>query len=56
MPVTQQHNEAVPSRRKVPSEKTARALAQAREIRDKFDSIDEVFKSVDGRAVSASGK
>jgi DNA-damage-inducible protein J len=34
---------------RVPSTKTARALAQAREIRSRFDSIDELFETLDGQ-------
>lgn len=33
---------------RVPSVKTARALAQSREIRSRFDSIDELFETLDG--------
>ena len=35
---------------RVPSEKTARAMAQAREIRRQFDSIDDMLRDADGEA------
>ena len=35
---------------RAPSAKTARALAQAREIRSRFDSIDALFEDLDGKA------
>ncbi|AVB23573.1 MULTISPECIES: type II toxin-antitoxin system RelB/DinJ family antitoxin [Pseudomonas syringae group] len=41
---------------KAPSEKTARALAQAREIRSRFDSIDELFEDLDGKEARKTGK
>ncbi|MNL12440.1 hypothetical protein D3C87_1333070 [compost metagenome] len=31
----------------IPSEKTARAMMEAREIRQRFESIDEMLKDVD---------
>lgn len=34
----------------VPSEKTARAMAQAREIRRHYDSIDDMLRGSDGEA------
>ncbi|WP_443692359.1 type II toxin-antitoxin system RelB/DinJ family antitoxin [Pseudomonas protegens] len=34
----------------VPSEKTARAMAQAREIRRQYDSIDDMLRDADGEA------
>lgn len=41
---------------RAPSEKTSRALAQAREIRGRFDSIDELFKDLDGQEAPKAGK
>lgn len=40
--------QGLPFEVRVPSEKTSRALAQAREIRSRFDSIDELFEDLDG--------
>ncbi|WP_213876147.1 type II toxin-antitoxin system RelB/DinJ family antitoxin [Pseudomonas sp. dw_358] len=40
--------QGLPFQVRVPSAKTARALAQSREIRARFDSIDELFESLDG--------
>lgn len=48
--------QGLPFEVRVPSEKTARALAQAREIRSRFDSIDELFKELDGQEVPNTGK
>ena len=41
---------------RAPSEKTSRALAQARAIRGRFDSIDELFKDLDGEEAPKAGK
>jgi len=41
---------------RVPSEKSVRALQQAREIRSRFDSIDELFKDLDGQEAQKPGK
>jgi DNA-damage-inducible protein J len=41
---------------KLPSEKTARALAEANEIRRRFDSIDELFEDLDGKAAPKAAK
>jgi len=41
---------------RAPSEKTSRALAQARAIRGRFDSIDELFKDLDGQEAPKAGK
>lgn len=35
---------------RVPSEKTARALVQAREINRQFDSMDDMLRDLDGEA------
>jgi DNA-damage-inducible protein J len=40
--------QGLPFEVRVPSEKTARAMAQAREIRRQFDSIDEMLGGADG--------
>ncbi|HBP5133101.1 type II toxin-antitoxin system RelB/DinJ family antitoxin [Pseudomonas aeruginosa] len=48
--------QGLPFEVRVPSEKTARALAQAREIRSRFDSIDELFKDLDGQEAPKAGK
>lgn len=40
--------QGLPFEVRVPSEKTARAMAQAREIRHQFDSIDDMLRDVDG--------
>ncbi|GFM83523.1 hypothetical protein PSCICN_42150 [Pseudomonas cichorii] len=42
--------QGLPFEVRVPSEKTARAMAQAREIRRQFDSIDEMLRDTDGKA------
>jgi DNA-damage-inducible protein J len=42
--------QGLPFEVRVPSEKTARALAQAREIRRQFDSVDEMLRELDGEA------
>jgi DNA-damage-inducible protein J len=42
--------QGLPFEVRVPSEKTARAMAQAREIRHQFDSIDEMLREADGEA------
>jgi DNA-damage-inducible protein J len=44
--------QGLPFEVRMPSEKTARALAQAREIRSRFDSIEELFEDLDGKAVA----
>lgn len=41
--------EGLPFEVRVPSQKTSRALAQAREIRSRFDSIDALFEDLDGQ-------
>lgn len=43
-----------PLKARVPSQKTARALAQARAIRSRFDAIDELFKELDGQEAQRS--
>lgn len=48
--------QGLPFEVRVPSEKTARAMAQAREIRSRFDSIDELFKDLDGEETPSIGK
>tara|TARA_Y100001951_G_scaffold101807_1_gene107381 strand:+ start:85731 stop:85883 length:153 start_codon:yes stop_codon:yes gene_type:complete len=40
----------------MPSEKTARALAQAREIRCRFDSIDTLMEELDGEDEPGQGR
>lgn len=42
--------QGLPFEVRVPSEKTARALAQAREIRRQFESVDEMLRELDGEA------
>ena len=42
--------QGLPFEVRVPSEKTRRALAQAREIRRQFDSVDEMLRNLDGEA------
>jgi len=42
--------QGLPFEVRVPSEKTARAMVQAREIRSRFDSIDEMLRDADGEA------
>ncbi|MDY7530351.1 type II toxin-antitoxin system RelB/DinJ family antitoxin [Pseudomonas sp. Bout1] len=42
--------QGLPFEVRVPSEKTARAMAQAREIRRQFDSIDDMLRDTDGEA------
>lgn len=42
--------QGLPFEVRVPSEKTARAMAQAREIRRQFDSIDDMLRDADGEA------
>jgi DNA-damage-inducible protein J len=42
--------QGLPFEVRVPSEKTRRALAQAREIRRQFDSVDEMLRDLDGKA------
>lgn len=42
--------QGLPFEVRVPSEKTARAMAQAREIRHQFDSIDDMLRNADGEA------
>lgn len=42
--------QGLPFEVRIPSEKTARALAQAREIRRQFDSVDEMLRELDGEA------
>ena len=40
--------QGLPFEVRVPSEKTARAMAQAHTIRHQFDSIDDMLRDVDG--------
>ena len=40
--------QGLPFEVRVPSEKTARAMTQARTIRQQFDSIDDMLRDVDG--------
>ena len=40
--------QGLPFEVRVPSEKTARAMTQARAIRHQFDSIDDMLRDVDG--------
>lgn len=42
--------QGLPFEVRVPSEKTARAMTQAREIRRQFDSIDDMLRDADGEA------
>ncbi|MHA6196666.1 type II toxin-antitoxin system RelB/DinJ family antitoxin [Pseudomonas wadenswilerensis] len=42
--------QGLPFEVKVPSEKTARALAQSREIRRQFHSMEEMLEDLDGEA------
>ncbi|SEJ68053.1 DNA-damage-inducible protein J [Azotobacter beijerinckii] len=42
--------QGLPFEVRIPSEKTTRALAQAREIRRQFDSVDEMLRELDGEA------
>ncbi|MFP3539076.1 type II toxin-antitoxin system RelB/DinJ family antitoxin [Pseudomonas sp. SIMBA_021] len=42
--------QGLPFEVRVPSEKTARAMAQAREIRRQYDSIDDMLRDADGEA------
>lgn len=42
--------QGLPFEVRAPSEKTRRALAQAREIRRQFDSVDEMLRDLDGEA------
>ncbi|GAB3376695.1 MULTISPECIES: type II toxin-antitoxin system RelB/DinJ family antitoxin [Azotobacter] len=42
--------QGLPFEVRMPSEKTTRALAQAREIRRQFDSVDEMLRELDGEA------
>lgn len=41
--------QGLPFEVRVPSDKTAQAMAQAREIREQFDSIDDMLRSADGK-------
>jgi DNA-damage-inducible protein J len=41
--------QGLPFEVRVPSDKTARALVQAREIRSRFDSMDELLEDLDGK-------
>jgi DNA-damage-inducible protein J len=41
--------QGLPFEVRAPSEKTARALAQAREIRSRFASMDEMLEDLDGK-------
>jgi len=40
--------QGLPFEVRVPSEKTARAMMEAREIRKRFDSIDDMLRNADG--------
>jgi DNA-damage-inducible protein J len=40
--------QGLPFEVRVPSQKTARAMVQAREIRREFDSIDDMLRNADG--------
>jgi len=40
--------QGLPFEVRVPSEKTARAMMEAREIRQRFDSIDDMLRNADG--------
>ncbi|MGF6168217.1 DNA-damage-inducible protein J [Pseudomonas moraviensis] len=40
--------QGLPFEVRVPSEKTARAMMEAREIRERFDSIDDMLRTSDG--------
>jgi DNA-damage-inducible protein J len=40
--------QGLPFEVRVPSEKTARAMMEARDIRQRFDSIDEMLGDIDG--------
>lgn len=42
--------QGLPFEVRVPSEKTARAMAQAREIRRQYDSIDDMLRDADGES------
>lgn len=42
--------QGLPFEVRVPSEKTARAMVQAREIRRQFDSVDDMLRNADGEA------
>jgi DNA-damage-inducible protein J len=42
--------QGLPFEVRVPSEKTRRALSQAREIRRQFDTVDEMLRDLDGEA------
>ena len=41
--------QGLPFEVRVPSDKTARALVQAREIQSRFDSMDELLEDLDGK-------
>jgi DNA-damage-inducible protein J len=41
--------QGLPFEVRAPSDKTARALVQAREIRSRFDSMDELLEDLDGK-------
>lgn len=43
--------QGLPFEVRVPSEKTARAMKQAHAIRRQFDSIDDMLRDADGKAV-----
>ncbi|MBB3105423.1 type II toxin-antitoxin system RelB/DinJ family antitoxin [Azomonas macrocytogenes] len=42
--------QGLPFEVRMPSEKTSRALTQARKIRRQFDSVDEMLRELDGEA------
>jgi len=41
---------------RVPSDKTALAMRQAREIRSRFNSMDEFFEELDGEEATQAGQ
>lgn len=47
--------QGLPFEVRVPSEKTARALAQSRSASSRFNSIDELFKDLDGEGEKKLG-
>ncbi|MDD1965879.1 type II toxin-antitoxin system RelB/DinJ family antitoxin [Pseudomonas sp. NPDC090203] len=47
--------QGLPFEVRAPSEKTARALAQARQIRSRFESMDELLEDLDGKEAPEAG-
>lgn len=47
--------QGLPFEVRAPSEKTARALAQARQIRSRFESMDELLEDLDGKEAHEAG-